>query len=102
MIDFENQTDDSFLQFTQRKKTDSISVYEATLMKTVNDSPLVSRPSALCKVATDWFIGGCLQWCLMYSRNFSLDHQCPRFSVNPRSLEQVASRLFWYEKYRDL
>lgn len=69
-------------------------------MKTVNDSQLVSRPSALCKVATDWFIGGCLQWCLMYSRNFFLEvlpFQVPRLSVNPffgMKVQELHNELF--------
>ena len=61
-------------------------------MKTVNDSQLVSRPSALCKVATDWFIGGCLKWCLMYSRNLFLgvfSSQVPRLSLNPLHILEI-------------
>lgn len=36
-------------------------------MKTVKEQ--VSRPSVLHRIATDWLIGGCLKWCLMYSRD---------------------------------
>jgi hypothetical protein len=37
-------------------------------VKTVKEIAFVSRPSVVCTIATDWVTGGCLKWCLMYSR----------------------------------
>ena len=41
----------------------------ATRMKTVNGFPCPKDRRLYVTIATDWFIGGCLKRCLMYSRN---------------------------------
>ena len=43
---------------------------QAILMKTVNKYFQFLDRRSCVTIATDWFIDGCLQWCLMYSRNF--------------------------------
>lgn len=42
----------------------------AMLVETVNEIVIILRPTAYRQVVTDWFTGGYLKWCLMYSRNF--------------------------------
>jgi hypothetical protein len=45
---------------------------KAISMNTVKKKQKFFRPSVLHKIATDWIIGGCLKWCLMYSRDLYL------------------------------
>ena len=43
---------------------------QAILMKTVHEYFQFLDRRSCVTIATDWFIDGCLQWCLMYSRDF--------------------------------